>query len=196
MDFEKSAHDLHVLKPEATVGDYLDFIEALMQFDVETEQGAGWADAVQVSTIYQAKGDEFDYVFVIDVAPTSLPLNYIDKPYYVPKELAKGLFTLATKDERKNFAENEERRVLYVGMTRAVEKLFVTYPIAYPAGGHRNPSKFIAPLLRNFNVKPYIETPKPFSAKETPPQASKKMKPIEIKKNEKPINPHLVWCLG
>ena len=185
MDFEKSAHDLHVLKPEATVGDYLDFIEALMQFDVETEQGAGWADSVQVSTIYQAKGDEFDYVFVIDVAPTSLPLNYIDKPYYVPKELAKGLFTLATKDERKNFAEKEERRVLYVGMTRAVEKLFVTYPIAYPAGGRRNPSKFIAPLLRNFNVKPYIETPKPFSAKETQPQAGKKMKPIEIKKNEK-----------
>ena len=64
MDFEKSAHDLQVLKPEATVGDYLDFIEALMQFDVETEQGAGWADAVQVSTIYQAKGDEFDYVFL------------------------------------------------------------------------------------------------------------------------------------
>ena len=54
LDIEKNAGDLQDMKPNATVKDLLDFIESLQQFEVETEQGVGYSDSVQVSTIHQS----------------------------------------------------------------------------------------------------------------------------------------------
>jgi len=152
LDIEKNAHELEYINPKATVKDFLKHIEKLESFEVETEQGIGYSESVQVSTIHQSKGKEFAVVFVIDVSPRRLPKDYTSKSYYVPDEIAKGVKPLV---DPRTFFENEERRILYVAMTRAMEKLFITYPTHGPTGRNSNPSRFLVPL--NLKKNPSID---------------------------------------
>lgn len=63
-------------------------------------------DHVKLMTMHAAKGLEFPYVFIAG--------------------MEEGLFPLA-RSERNPEEEEEERRLFYVGMTRAEQKLYLTY---------------------------------------------------------------------
>lgn len=69
-------------------------------------QAQGDQDAVQMMTIHTAKGLEFPLVFMAGVE--------------------EGMFPSMMTNEEPGRME-EERRLCYVGMTRAMEKLFITY---------------------------------------------------------------------
>ncbi|MGP8199652.1 MAG: ATP-dependent helicase [Limisphaerales bacterium] len=81
-----------------------------LQSEIEAESSATTAqddDQVRLSTIHQAKGLEFDVVFII--------------------MLCEGLFPSARS--AKTFeGEEEERRLFYVALTRARDELYLTYP--------------------------------------------------------------------
>ena len=143
LDIEANASELEYIKSNATIKDFLSYIEKLQNFDVETDQGVGYNNSVQVSTIHQSKGKQFDYVFVIDASATRMPMNYTEKSYYVPREISKGLIPV---EDSKAYFINEERRLLYVAMTRTKTKLHVTYPTHSDGGRNSNPSKFLQPL--------------------------------------------------
>ncbi len=82
-------------------------------------------------TLHSAKGLEFDCVFVSGLEEGMLP--YIRPQEYSPKDL------------------EEERRLLYVGMTRARKRLFLTWctnrprPGSFPIG----PSRFLSEIADN-----------------------------------------------
>lgn len=89
------------------------------------------ADGVTLSTMHAAKGLEWDAVFVAGTHEGTMPLVH------------------AKTDE----AVEEERRLLYVGITRARKHLQVSWSMSRTGGkGKRKPSRFIVPLL------PYNET--------------------------------------
>ena len=92
-----------------------------------TEQHAPVADGVTLATLHAAKGLEWDAVFVCGAQEGSIPISYADTPAEV----------------------EEERRLLYVGMTRAREHLSVSWawPATPAAGRTRKPSRFLAGLL-------------------------------------------------
>ncbi len=96
----------------------------------ELERRAGMAhaptaDGVTVATLHAAKGLEWPVVFVIGCAEGSLPIVYADT------------------DERIA----EERRLFYVGMTRAADRLVVSWALTRTgAGRHREPSRFLAEM--------------------------------------------------
>ena len=96
----------------------------------ELERRAGMAhaptaDGVTVATLHAAKGLEWPAVFVIGCAEGSLPIVYADT------------------DERIA----EERRLFYVGMTRAADRLVVSWALTRTgAGRHREPSRFLAEM--------------------------------------------------
>ena len=124
IDLQENANDLQTLKPNCTINDFLNYIQALEGFEIETEQGSEFSDSVQVSTIHQSKGKEFAHVFVINVGDRQIPLAYTKKMFYVPKGLAKALYPA---QDPKEFHENQERRLLYVAMTRAIDNLYISW---------------------------------------------------------------------
>jgi DNA helicase-2/ATP-dependent DNA helicase PcrA len=86
---------------------------------------------MKLSTIHQAKGLEFDIVFVI--------------------MLCDGLFPSARSSET-NDGEEEERRLFYVSVTRAKNELYLCYPMirgGFGATGmdaYQSPSRFLAEI--------------------------------------------------
>ena len=135
------------------LGEFIDYLKLLGEFDIELEENSEITNAVQVSTIHQSKGKEFPVVFVVDVAQGKLPLRYQAKKFYVPNDLAKGLMR---DEDEKALSLQEERRLFYVAMTRAQNLLFVTFPIKY-AQNVRNskPSVFLEEV--DFENNPLIE---------------------------------------
>ncbi len=96
------------------------------------EAGEGQADehddAVQLMTLHSAKGLEFPLVFMVGVE--------------------EGMFPSQMAAEEAGRLE-EERRLCYVGMTRAMQKLYITYAEMrrlYGQDKYHKPSRFIREL--------------------------------------------------
>jgi len=85
-------------------------------------------DAVILMTLHAAKGLEFPAVFITGLEETVLPHS---RALYDPSEM------------------EEERRLMYVGMTRAKQELYLTYATErtlYGGRQHNPPSRFISDI--------------------------------------------------
>jgi DNA helicase-2/ATP-dependent DNA helicase PcrA len=84
---------------------------------------------VRLSTVHQAKGQEWKAVFVVG--------------------LCDGMFPLARSIDNLEGLE-EERRLFYVAVTRAKDELYLTFPLfrmtGGDTGGFQRPSRFVAEL--------------------------------------------------
>ena len=126
------------------IEDFLTQLALLTNLEAEADQPASSDDEVlRLSTIHQAKGLEFDVVFVI--------------------MLCDGLFPSARSLESED-GEEEERRLMYVAITRARNELYLSYPLirATPGGGGdfmQKPSRFLEEIpkemIDEWNLKPF-----------------------------------------
>ncbi|MCQ1538265.1 ATP-dependent helicase [Methanocalculus taiwanensis] len=141
---------------DATIGGFLEYLQYFSDFSVEIEEREE-ADSVRILTIHKSKGKEFPVVFVVDLAQRKFPLNYREKQFVVPSDLAKGL--RAGEDEKALFTQ-EERRLLFVAMTRAEERLYLTYAKWYGKNKlETKPSPFLEEL--SFRENPLITLVEP-----------------------------------
>jgi DNA helicase II / ATP-dependent DNA helicase PcrA len=104
--------------------------------DVEAD-----ADAVHVLTIHKAKGLEFPVVFMVGLVSDRFPSRGRGDPIPLPDALMKDL--LPTGD----FHLQEERRLFYVGMTRAKRDLYLTSARDYGGARPRKVSRFVQEAL-------------------------------------------------
>ena len=113
------------------VREFVNHLDALI--DAGDDPAVAEADtetpAVHVLTVHKAKGLEWPVVFMVDCMQNRFPSTRRSDPVEIPAELIKD--TLPTGD----FHEQEERRLFYVGMTRAKERLYLTS--AEDLGGKR-----------------------------------------------------------
>jgi DNA helicase-2/ATP-dependent DNA helicase PcrA len=113
------------------VREFVGHLDALM--DAGDDPAVAEADtetpAVHVLTVHKAKGLEWPIVFMVDCVQNRFPSTRRSDPLEMPPGLIKDL--LPTGD----FHEQEERRLFYVGMTRAKERLYLTS--AEDMGGKR-----------------------------------------------------------
>jgi DNA helicase-2/ATP-dependent DNA helicase PcrA len=100
-------------------------------------EGDDPADVLVLSTIHQAKGLEWSRVFVPRLIEDSFP-NY------------RGL--------GEPGGEDEERRIFYVAVTRAMDELYLTYPLMISRGG-RGPSVVATPSRFLTEVDPSLYEP-------------------------------------
>jgi DNA helicase-2/ATP-dependent DNA helicase PcrA len=95
------------------------------------------ADAVQMMSVHAAKGLEFPVVFLLSVASRRFPATERRAVIEFPDELRKGPLP------PQNIHMQEERRLFFVALTRAKDRLYVS-SVAAPG---KKPSKFIDDLL-------------------------------------------------
>jgi DNA helicase II / ATP-dependent DNA helicase PcrA len=107
---------------------------AVAEADVETP-------AVRVLTVHKAKGLEFPVVFLVHLVQGRFPTPRRRDALELPVELVKDL--LPTGD----FHAQEERRLFYVGMTRARRELILTSARDYGGTRERKVSQFVLEAL-------------------------------------------------
>ncbi|MGW0881116.1 ATP-dependent DNA helicase UvrD2 [Streptomyces sp. NPDC002671] len=112
------AHDFAAARPTATLADFVAELD-----ERANAQHAPTVQGVTLASLHAAKGLEWDVVFLVGIAEGMMPITY------------------AKTDEQIE----EERRLLYVGVTRARERLNVSWALSRAPGGrpHRRPSHFL-----------------------------------------------------
>ncbi|MDQ2944293.1 MAG: ATP-dependent helicase [Candidatus Dormibacteraeota bacterium] len=94
-------------------------------------------DAIQVMTIHQSKGLEFDAVFVPGLVEGRLPQSGRSPRFELPPAVLEPLVR-GGQD-----VVEEERRLLYVAMTRAKRHLYLTRASHYDGGRRWRDSRFL-----------------------------------------------------
>ncbi|GAB7104342.1 ATP-dependent DNA helicase UvrD2 [Streptomyces phaeofaciens JCM 4814] len=112
------AQDFAAASPGATLADLVAELD-----ERANAQHAPTVQGVTLASLHSAKGLEWDVVFLVGVAEGMMPITY------------------AKTDEQIE----EERRLLYVGVTRARERLHVSWALSRSPGGRpsRRPSRFL-----------------------------------------------------
>jgi ATP-dependent DNA helicase UvrD/PcrA len=117
-----------------TTEDFLTQLALLTNVEAEDDNAKNDDERIRLSTIHQAKGLEFDAVFVI--------------------MLCDGLFPSARSIESDD-GEEEERRLFYVAITRAKNELYLSYPLirgGFGATGNdafQSPSRFLSEIPKD-----------------------------------------------
>jgi DNA helicase-2/ATP-dependent DNA helicase PcrA len=112
------AQDFAAARPGVTLADLVAELD-----ERANAQHAPTVQGVTLASLHSAKGLEWDVVFLVGVAEGMMPITY------------------ARTDEQIE----EERRLLYVGVTRARERLHVSWALSRAPGGrpNRRPSRFL-----------------------------------------------------
>ncbi len=122
---------------------FISYLDALIEAGDNPAVGeADWdEDAVSVLTIHQAKGLEFSHVFLVGLVSGRFPSQYRRDSISLPDELIKDILPTA------DFHQQEERRLFFVAMTRAKQKLYLTSAFDYGRKRPCKPSLFICEAL-------------------------------------------------
>ena len=130
-EFIASVDDFSRLNPDASLDEYLSQVTLYSDTDEMDE-----SDYVTIATIHAVKGLEFPCVFICGLEDGIMP---------------------SSRAEGDGRDTEEERRLMYVAITRAKEMLYLTRSKSRFLYGHRQismPSKFISELSSVLGIKP------------------------------------------
>ena len=161
--FEVDWHDQ--TKEMPTIVDLVDYFDMIIEAGENPAQAEiEDIDTVNLMTVHSAKGLEFPVVFMVNLVSGRFPTKNRGDTLKIPDELIKE--TLPTGDEHIQ----EERRLFYVGMTRAKKYLYLTLGKNY--GGKRDtiPCGFLNETgidLKDFTSEEMSKLPIPYEVKKS-----------------------------
>ncbi|MBN1504989.1 MAG: ATP-dependent helicase [Candidatus Eisenbacteria bacterium] len=103
---------------------------AVAEADIDVE-------AVNVLTVHKAKGLEFKVVFMVSLVSQRFPVPHRKEQIELPGALVKDILPSG------DFHLQEERRLFYVGMTRAKEELYLTTARDYGGARPKKVGQFV-----------------------------------------------------
>ncbi len=158
--FDVLAREFASDHPGARLGDFLEDVNRRILYDDDVQEAELDLDGVRILTIHQAKGLEWPYVFVAcstknqygSSEPSDRVINYDrESGAFAIKNDLDGRETFRwvclecehdvsdgkrlDPQPRKVAAAREQARVVYVALTRAKKRVYVTVPAPLPANG-------------------------------------------------------------
>lgn len=131
MEFESSIKQYVENNPNKTLEDYLESVSLIT--DIDTYNATD--NTVTLATIHSVKGLEFKVVFVVGVEEHIFPIIRMD----------------TTDDELE-----EERRLMYVAVTRAKERLYLTSATTRYMYGKQSYSQ-VSRFVKEMNLLPQVQ---------------------------------------
>ncbi len=120
--------EYEMIAEQPTLADYLENVALIADIDtMEDDDNTDETNVVTLMTLHSAKGLEFPFVFIVGMEEGFLPHK-------------------RSIDENVEAGLEEERRLCYVGITRAMEQLYLVHADSRRSWGgteYRTPSRFI-----------------------------------------------------
>ncbi len=125
-ELRNAIYEYEMIAEEPTLSDYLENVALIADIDtMQTDDDTDETNIVTLMTLHSAKGLEFPFVFIVGMEEGFLPHKN----------------SINSEPELE-----EERRVCYVGITRAMEQLYLVHAQArrtWSGAEYRVPSRFI-----------------------------------------------------
>lgn len=163
----KQLTEFHTVVEERKVNNIAKFFDKLRTYEVDHEDASVFAvvdwlklslelgespqaadidwvqnDTVNILTIHSSKGLEFSVVFLVNLVSQRFPTTERNEAIPLPPELIKEILP------EGDYHLEEERRLFYVGMTRAKDRLYLTAADYYGEGKREKKiSPFVAEAL-------------------------------------------------
>lgn len=131
---EKGSDDIRDLKVAArnfkSVAEFIEHADHMTAMNAEIKRSSkNSSDGITLSTIHRSKGLEYENVYILGTVDGSIPHDYALESY--------------RNGDRSPL--EEERRLLYVAVTRAQKNLFISVP-QNRRGRKANPSRFLSKI--------------------------------------------------
>lgn len=128
--------------------DYLELSMELGESPLAVQEDYTLYDAVNLLTVHSAKGLEFKVVFLVNLVKQRFPTRKQKDTISLPEELIKEILP------EGDYHLQEERRLFYVGLTRAKERVYLTAARFYgDAKRERVLSPFVYETLKEEEVE-------------------------------------------
>ncbi|MFA6017372.1 MAG: ATP-dependent DNA helicase [Patescibacteria group bacterium] len=136
--FESEHEDASVF----AVVDFIDMSIEMGESPIVAKTDIASINAVSILTVHSAKGLEFPVVFLVNLTEERFPTRHKKETISIPEKLIKEI--LPTGD----YHIEEERRLFYVGITRAKDQVFLSSSRFYGEGKRaRKISRFVMETL-------------------------------------------------
>ncbi|MBI2017574.1 ATP-dependent helicase [Candidatus Daviesbacteria bacterium] len=142
--------------PAFSLSDFLYLLETSKKHKVtiSTKDQKTLDEGVRLMTVHKSKGLEFETVFIINFFDSRWGSRKKDAKIAIPwKFLGENVKTEVEFEKLE-----DERRLLYVGLTRAKKNIYLTYPAVSIEGREQLPSQFLQEI--NDQFVEYIDTVK------------------------------------
>ena len=150
-NFELEREDASVY----AIVDYLELSMELGESPLAATEDFEVYDAVNLLTVHSAKGLEFPVVFLVNLVKQRFPTRRQNEKIQIPNELIKEILP------EGDYHLQEERRLFYVGLTRAKDLAFLTAAKFYGNGKReRALSPFVYETLGEDFVEKYFKQKK------------------------------------
>jgi DNA helicase-2/ATP-dependent DNA helicase PcrA len=133
------------------VVDWLEMSLELGESPIISKTDLSAFNAVNITTVHSAKGLEFPIVFLVNLSRGRFPTYEKKEIIPIPSDLIKEILP------EGNFHEQEERRLFYVGLTRTIDKVFLSASQFYSEGKReRKISPFLIETLDEKTINQII----------------------------------------
>ena len=112
----------------SAVVDWIDLSSELGESPLTADIDWTKENAVNILTVHSSKGLEFPVVFLVNLVSQRFPTSERREQIPIPEELIKEVLP------QGDYHLEEERRLFYVGMTRAMDRLYLTAADYYREG--------------------------------------------------------------
>ncbi len=134
-------------KKSYTLKDFFEYLDLIEEQEVSIKSGdiARLPGRIRLMTAHKSKGQEFEYVFIINAVDGTWGSNRRSEHIRLPKNIYR---TLAVVEQNLHH-DDDERNLFYVAVTRARKEIFVTYSKTKRDGKEQLPTKFIQEIKEN-----------------------------------------------